>query len=254
MFDWQDKLGCAILLGFCSLERFCFISGKQLSRHFWQPECPYFPLTLWLSWHLTLITWFTLFLGPQVKTLSDCHKIHCFKKCGGIELSPTWRNFQEKSTFQNRLKFSRRMPRLLPIVVILEWCKAFLVVLHIWSWRCFNSTLDAYGTCEIIPIPEKFETKPYAFGFQKNSPYVDIFNYYLGQLRETGALHKLKSKYVKKEPACPNTAGLPIGFANSISAFLVLSFGLGLGLALLMLENAYFRFRVVEWLHLSKQH
>jgi hypothetical protein len=40
--------------------------------------------------------------------------------------------------------------------------------------------------CEVIAIPAKYDFKPYAYGFQKDSPYLGLFNHYLKEMREKG--------------------------------------------------------------------
>jgi hypothetical protein len=56
-------------------------------------------------------------------------------------------------------------------------------------------TYEAYTECQIIATPEKYDVKPYAYGFQKDSPYLGPFNYYLKQLRERGATKQIVEKY-----------------------------------------------------------
>ena len=46
-----------------------------------------------------------------------------------------------------------------------------------------------------MAVPKKYDTKPYAYGFQKDSPYLGIFNYYIKEMREKGALQKIQKKY-----------------------------------------------------------
>ena len=56
-----------------------------------------------------------------------------------------------------------------------------------------SSAMDIYGSCDIIAIPGKYDIQPYAFGFQKNSPYLSIFNHYIKELREKGSLQQILS-------------------------------------------------------------
>ncbi len=100
-------------------------------------------------------------------------------------------------------------------------------------------SLEEFAKCQILAIPEKYETRPYAFGFQKNSSYLGIFNFYFDNLRETGALSKIKLKYMKTTQECPNTAGSPIGFDNCITAFCIVSLGLVMMLILIAAEHVY---------------
>ncbi len=56
-------------------------------------------------------------------------------------------------------------------------------------------TYPAYADCRIIAVPERHDTKPYAYGFQRDSPFLGPFNYYLKQLREKGATKKILDEY-----------------------------------------------------------
>lgn len=56
-------------------------------------------------------------------------------------------------------------------------------------------TYSSYLNCEIIAIPERYDIKPYAYGFQKNSPFLGPFNYYLKLLREKGSTKQILEKY-----------------------------------------------------------
>ena len=76
--------------------------------------------------------------------------------------------------------------------------------------------------CEVIVIPAKYDFKPYAYGFQKDSPYLGLFNHYLKEMREKGALKKILNKWESGGQVCPDMSGKPLGFASSFTAFLVL--------------------------------
>ena len=45
---------------------------------------------------------------------------------------------------------------------------------------------------------------PYAIGYQKNSPYAEMFDYYIERMRETGVLDNIKSKYRASQQQCPD--------------------------------------------------
>lgn len=42
-----------------------------------------------------------------------------------------------------------------------------------------SRTYDAYRRCKIIDVPEIYDQKVFAYGFQKNSPFLPIFNFHL---------------------------------------------------------------------------
>jgi len=95
-----------------------------------------------------------------------------------------------------------------------------------------------YASCELALIPEKFDFKPYAYGFQKNSPLLGPFNFYLKQLRESGTVKKIIDSYDQGDQVCPDFSGQSLGFASCFTAFVILLGGLFLGLIFFVLETA----------------
>jgi len=59
----------------------------------------------------------------------------------------------------------------------------------------FSSAYEEFANCEIVAIPAKYDFKPYGWGFQKDSPFLEIFNYYLDEMREKGATDQIFTKY-----------------------------------------------------------
>ena len=93
--------------------------------------------------------------------------------------------------------------------------------------------------CDIVSIPgAKILSIPASIAFQKDSPYVELFNFYLKQMSEQGTLEKLLGS-AKKERECPSQNGKPIGFNGCLTAFLALTFGFLSGLLLMCLEKLY---------------
>ena len=58
-----------------------------------------------------------------------------------------------------------------------------------------SSAYSEYSNCEIVAIEAKYDFKPYGWGFQKDSPFLDIFNYYLDEMREKGAMKQIFKKH-----------------------------------------------------------
>ena len=50
---------------------------------------------------------------------------------------------------------------------------------------------EQYASCKIIATPMQGDRKPSAFGFQKDSPYLDLFNFYLKEMQEKGAIGEI---------------------------------------------------------------
>ncbi len=86
---------------------------------------------------------------------------------------------------------------------------------------CF-SNYPEYLNCEIVATSGKYFFRPYAWAFQKHSPYLDIFNFYLKEFKEKGTLGKIEKKYEPQPQVCPDLSGKPIEFSNCFTAFLAL--------------------------------
>ena len=97
-------------------------------------------------------------------------------------------------------------------------------------------TFPEYEACDIIAIPSKYELKQFSFAFQKNSPYLSLFNKYLREMDETGVSEKIQAKYETQDQVCPDSSGLPLGFESCFTAFLALIGGLAAGLVLFFIE------------------
>jgi hypothetical protein len=85
-------------------------------------------------------------------------------------------------------------------------------------------------------IPSKYDFKPYAYGFQKDSPYLGLFNHYLKEMKERGTLKKILNKYESQPQICPDSSGLPLGFDNCFTAFMAWIVRVVIGLVLLLIE------------------
>ena len=62
-------------------------------------------------------------------------------------------------------------------------------------YQIIYSSYPEYANCEIVGIPSKYDFKPYAYGFQQDSPLLGPFNFYLKQFRETGGIKKIQERY-----------------------------------------------------------
>ena len=50
----------------------------------------------------------------------------------------------------------------------------------------------------------KYDFKPYAYGFQKDSPFLAMFNYYINEMKEKGSLQQIQAKYEPPPQLCPD--------------------------------------------------
>ena len=75
----------------------------------------------------------------------------------------------------------------------------YLKLLHVLHFRSSKE----YIACEILAIPAKYDFQPYAYVFQKDSPYLSLFNFYLKKMAEKGTIHQLLKKYEPAPQQCP---------------------------------------------------
>ena len=100
-----------------------------------------------------------------------------------------------------------------------------------------SRTLDEYINCKIVATPGKYDFKPYAFGFQKDSPFLSLFNYNLNEMKEKGSLKQIQVKYEPPPQICPDYSGKSLGAGSVFAAFGVLFFGVGIAMILFGLEK-----------------
>ena len=78
--------------------------------------------------------------------------------------------------------------------------------------------------------------KPLAFGFQKDSPLLGLFNYYLKEMREAGALDQIMKKYESGPQVCEDYSGKPLGMGSVFAAFAIVILALLLVYVILAIE------------------
>ena len=83
----------------------------------------------------------------------------------------------------------------------------------------------------------KYDFKPYAFGFQKDSPFLPLFDYYLNEMKEKGSLKQIQVKYEPPPQICPDYSGKSLGFGSVFAGFGVLFFGVGIAMTLFGIEK-----------------
>ena len=117
--------------------------------------------------------------------------------------------------------------------------------IQFWNYKIFlsyNSAQDGYETCEFIALPAKYDFGFEAIGLQKNSPYLDVFNYYILQLMEKGAYDQIGKKYGVSSQVCPDYNGKPIGYVNCGVAFIILAVGFILCSVMMLIERSNKRY------------
>jgi hypothetical protein len=88
----------------------------------------------------------------------------------------------------------------------------------------------------VIAIPAKYAFKPMAYGFQKDSPYLDLFNYMIKEMKEKGSYDKIAANYKPPPQFCPDTSGQPLGFDSCITVYLIIIAGFSVCICLLFIE------------------
>ena len=95
---------------------------------------------------------------------------------------------------------------------------------------------DAFTKCKIISIPAKYDIKPMTFAFQKDSPYLPLFDNFMLQMEEKGINDQILRKYKPPPQFCPDRSGLPVDMKSCFTLFLILIAGFALSFILLPLE------------------
>ena len=88
-----------------------------------------------------------------------------------------------------------------------------------------------------MATPGKYDFKPQAMAFQKDSPFLPLFNYYLNEMKERGSLKQIQVKYEPPPQICPDYSGKSLGVSSVFAAFGVLFSGVGIALILFGLEK-----------------
>ena len=78
--------------------------------------------------------------------------------------------------------------------------------------------------------------RSWAFTLPKHSPYLELVNYSIDQLKETGALERILKKWKPLPPMCEDKTGKPLGFRSCLSCFLVMISGFLVGTIILGIE------------------
>ena len=88
-----------------------------------------------------------------------------------------------------------------------------------------------------MATPGKYNVKPLAYGFQKDSPFLPLFDYYLNEMKEKGSMKQIQVKYEPPPQTCPDYSGKSLGVSSVFSAFGVLFSGIGIAMILFGLEK-----------------
>ena len=112
---------------------------------------------------------------------------------------------------------------------------------HIIKQNLFRSSKSYQEDCQIIEVPYEFATTKTGFSLQKNSPYLQLFDYYIIRLQERGILERIVKKYTPQPRDCNSSSAKAIGYESCFFAFLLLLLGYLFGILLLIIENYWRR-------------
>ena len=93
-----------------------------------------------------------------------------------------------------------------------------------------------FQKCLIVRTEAKYHEVPLAWIFPKNSPYTEIFDYYLLEFIEKGQWSSMQKKHMPLPQVCPDFSAEPIGFESSCTPFLIFIIAIILTFGLLILE------------------
>jgi len=79
-----------------------------------------------------------------------------------------------------------------------------------------------YSDCQILVTEGQYFNRPYAWPFPKHSPFLQIFNFYIGEMFEKGQWNAIQKKYEPMDQVCPDMSGSPIEVSGCIAAFVIL--------------------------------
>ncbi len=102
----------------------------------------------------------------------------------------------------------------------------------------------SFVKCDLIHIPGKYDIKPLSFAFQKDSPYLSLFNFYLNHMVEKGQIDRIGMKYDRESQMCTDYSGKALGMESCFTAFLLLTLAFCLCLLVLLpFENLFVYFK-----------
>ena len=108
----------------------------------------------------------------------------------------------------------------------------------------FGPTVNIMTNFDSVPCNVSTESSAYfeasiAWALQKESPYKQLFNFYLTKLKENGELQKLEVKYISKveQSSCEKNDAKPIEFQVTFSAFIMLGVGFVIAISISICEK-----------------
>ncbi len=76
-----------------------------------------------------------------------------------------------------------------------------------------------------------------SFGFQKSSPYTQLFSWHMAKAKESGLFNRIREKYVStKGSLCNPPAFQPVAIDNVFTPFVTLLLGISFSIIIVVME------------------
>ena len=89
----------------------------------------------------------------------------------------------------------------------------------------------------MVAAPGKYDLSALCYGFQKDSPLKDMFDYHLAKMFEKGTIDKILAKYEPLPQQCPDNAGQALGMESCFTAVGVFVLGIIISGILFIVES-----------------
>ena len=98
---------------------------------------------------------------------------------------------------------------------------------------------EQFKKCQVIAIPDVIDiSSGGGWTFQKNSPFLPMFDFYINQLKEHGTYQRIEdvgnNKTLGPDQDCQDYDGKPIGYKKVFSLMTLLMLGMGTSAAVFL--------------------
>ena len=95
-----------------------------------------------------------------------------------------------------------------------------------------------FKDCKIVAAPGRYDHQQVGYGLQKDSPYLFIFNHFIQEMKEKGAIDRILKQYLISKQICSDYSGQPLSISTCVGAFIVVIVGVAFSIMLLLTEGA----------------
>ena len=101
------------------------------------------------------------------------------------------------------------------------------------------SLIQGHQPCSLKILWKSHVSAHISMVFPIGSPLLPFFNYAYNKIRQTGALHRIKKKWMFIEHRCQSNPLQPISFHKTVSLFKILLLGICWTLIILVIEVCF---------------